>query len=171
MSPAWVLMRSPHHLSHCLVGEEGGGRATRASASGGTSDLATSSLLGVGVAGSSRSQELLVLADPSPVASSVSAGCDRRSRSREIGESTGDRFRLRSSCSSPSRGRDSREGRRCARSQSGGSRDRSRRRRSFRCNSSRSPSARVWSRQSRSRPSYRSHQVRSHSRSDSLRSQ
>ena len=81
-----------------------GGRATRASASGGTSDSATSSLLGVGVVGSSRSQELLVLADPSSVASSVSAGCDRRSRSREIGESTGDRFRLRSSCSSPSRG-------------------------------------------------------------------
>ena len=59
----------------------------------GASDSAASSLPGVGVVGSSRSQESLVLADPSPVASSVSAGCDCRSRSRKIGESTGDRSR------------------------------------------------------------------------------
>ena len=80
------------------------------------SDSAASSLPGVGVAGLSRSQESSVLTDPSLVASSVSAGCDRRSRSHEIGGSTGDRSRSRSSCLSPSRGRDSRERCRCARS-------------------------------------------------------
>ena len=61
-----------------------------------------------------------MLADPSSVASSVFAGRDRRSRSHEIRESTRDRSRSRSSQSSPSRGRDSHEGRRCARSWSGG---------------------------------------------------
>ena len=61
--------------SQHLVGEEGGG-AARASASAGASDLAASSLLGVGVAGSSCSQEAPVLADPSPESSSVSAGRD-----------------------------------------------------------------------------------------------
>ena len=65
-----------------------------------------------------------MLADPSPVASSVSAGRDHRSRFREIGESTGDRSH--SSRSSSSRGRDSREVQRCARSRFRGLRDRSR---------------------------------------------
>ena len=58
------------------VGEERGG-AARASASAGASDSAAFSLPGVGVAGSSRSQESPVLADPSLVDSSVSAGRDR----------------------------------------------------------------------------------------------
>ena len=98
----------------------GGRVGVRALASVG--DSASSSLMRVAVAGSSRSQESLVLADPSPVASSVSAGRDCWSRSREIGESPGDRSR--SSRSSPSR--DSREGHRCARSRSWWSRDRSR---------------------------------------------
>ena len=66
----------------------------RALASVDAGDTATSALTGVGVAGSSRSQELFVLADPSPVASSVSAGRDRQSRSREIRESTGDSSKL-----------------------------------------------------------------------------
>ena len=107
-----------------------------------------------------------MLADPSLVASSAAAGRDRRSRSREIGESTGDRSR--SSRSSSSRVRDSREGCRCARSWSRGSCDwsresrprstdrlRSRRRKRSRRDASRSPSARVRSRQSRSRSSGR----------------
>ena len=71
------------------------------------------------------SSRILVLADPSPVASSVSAGRDHCSRSREIAESTGDCSCIRSSRLSPSRGQDSREGRRCARSRFQGSRDRS----------------------------------------------
>ena len=58
-------------------GASGGGGA-RVTASAGTGDSAASYLMGVGVARSSCSQELLVLADPSPVASSVSAGRDRR---------------------------------------------------------------------------------------------
>ena len=89
----------------------------RGGGGGGASELAASSLPGVGVAGSARSWESLVLAS-FPVASSVSAGRDRQSRSHEIVESTGD-----SSCSSrssPSRGQDSREGHRCAGSRSGG---------------------------------------------------
>ena len=45
--------------------------------------------------GSSCSQESLVLSDHSPVYSSVSAGGNRRSPSREIGGSTGDRSRSR----------------------------------------------------------------------------
>ena len=57
----------------------GEGGAAGALASAGASDSAASSLPGVGVAGSSRSQESFVLADPSPVDSSVSAGGDRRS--------------------------------------------------------------------------------------------
>ena len=74
---------------------------------------------GVGVAGSSHSQESLVLADPSPVYSSIPAGGDCRSSSHRMGGSTGDRSR--SSHLSPSRGRDSREERRCAHTQSRGS--------------------------------------------------
>ena len=135
----------------------------RASASAGASDSAASTLPEVGVAGSSRSQESLGLADPSPVDSSVSASGDRRSSSREIGGSIGDRSL--SSRLSPSRGRDSCEGRHCARSWSRGScdqsresrsrskdRSRSRGRRRFRRDSSRSPSACVQSRRSRPGP-------------------
>ena len=54
----------------------------RASASADESDSAASSLPGVVVVGSSCSQESHVLADLSPVDSSVSAGDDHRSRSR-----------------------------------------------------------------------------------------
>ena len=49
--------------SHGSLG--GGGEVARALASGGASDSAASPLPWVGVAGSSRSQESLVLADPS----------------------------------------------------------------------------------------------------------
>ena len=106
--------------SRCSVGEEGVGAPRGPRLLGGTSGSAASSLTGVGVTGSSCSQESLVLADPSPVASSVSAGHDRRSRSREIREYTRGRSCSCSSRSYPSRGRDSREGRRCARLRSGG---------------------------------------------------
>ena len=58
----------------------GGGRAARTSASAGAGDSAASSLMRVGIAGSLRSQESPVLADPSPVASSVSAGRRRSHR-------------------------------------------------------------------------------------------
>ena len=139
------------------VGEERGD-AARASAFAGASFSAASSLPGIGVAGSSRSQESLVFADPSPVDSSVSAGGDRRSPTPEVGGSTGDRSR-----SYPSRGRDDREERRCARSRSRGSCARSRKscsrftdrswlsgRKPSRSDSSRSPSACVRSRRSRS---------------------
>ena len=51
------------------VGGEGG-CAARALASAGAGDSAASSLPGEGVAGSLRSQESFVLADPDPVASS-----------------------------------------------------------------------------------------------------
>ena len=108
-------------------------------------------------------------AAPSSVASSASREHDRWSRSPGIGESTENRSRSRSSQYSPSRGRDSREGRRCARSQSwglrGGSRSRStdrsrsrgwRRPHSY---SSCSPSAYVQS-QSRSSDRYRARQAR-----------
>ena len=122
-------------------------------------------------------QESLVLAAPSLVAFSVSAGCDHRSRSREIGESTEDCSCSRSSRSSPSRGQDSCEGCRCARSQSKGSRDQSheswsRGRKHSRHDSSHSPSTRVLSRQSRSRSSDcdRSRRVRSRFRNDRSRS-
>ena len=64
-----------------------------------------------------------MLADLSPLAASVSAGRDRRSHSREIGESTGDRSHSRSSRSFPSRGRDSCEEHRCVCSRSPGSHD------------------------------------------------
>ena len=93
-----------------------------------------------------------MLADPSPVDSSVSAGGDRQSPSRKIGGSTGDRFRSRSSRSSPLRGRDVHEERRCARSRST-DRLQLRGRRRSRRDSSRSPSARVRSRRYRSRSS------------------
>ena len=61
-----------------------------------------------------------MLADPSLVDSSVSAGGDRRSPSCEMGGSTGDRSCSRSSRVSPSRGRDSHEEHRSACSQSQG---------------------------------------------------
>ena len=73
-----------------------------------------------GVAGSSLSQESLVLADPDPVASSSSPRGDRQSRSGGRGDSTGDHSRSRSSRFSPPQGRASREERRCARSRSRG---------------------------------------------------
>ena len=138
MSSAWVLVRAPLPLPPFGGRGGGGGGAARALAFAGTSDSAVSSLPGVGVAGSSRSQESPVLADPSLVASSISAGRDHRSRSREIGGSTGDRSRSRSSRLFPSRGRDSREGRRCARSRSRGLRDWSRESRSRSTDCSRS---------------------------------
>ena len=101
--------------SHCSV--RGGGGGGGASASAGASNSAASSLPGVGVAGSSHSRESPVLADPpSLVASSVSAGRDCRLCSHEIGGSTRDRSCSRFSHLSPSRGQDSREGRRCTRS-------------------------------------------------------
>ena len=101
---------------------EGGGGTARASDSAGASDSAAS-LPGVGVLGSSRSQDSLVLAGPSPVDFSVSAGGDRQSHSCEVGGFTRACSRSRSSRLSPSRGRDSREERCCARSRSRGSRD------------------------------------------------
>ena len=156
MSPAWFLVRSP--LPPLTVWWVGGWLGFC-----GCEYSAASSLPGVGVGGSSRSQESPVLTDLSPVASSVSAGRDRWSRSREIGGSTGDRSHSCSSCLSPSRGRDSREGLRCACSRSrelydrscelsSRSMDRSRScgRKCSRRDSSRSPSASV-----RSRPSDR----------------
>ena len=101
VAPAWVLMRSPLPPPAVWWERRGwGGSSARASASGGVSDSAASSLPGVGVAGYSRLQESLVLANPSPVASSVSALCDHRSRSCESGESTGDHSRSLSSRSS-----------------------------------------------------------------------
>ena len=78
------------------------------------------------MAGSLCSRDSLVLAAPSSVASSLSAERDRRSRSHRIGESTEARSCTHSSQSSPSRGRESREGRRCGHLRSGGSRGRSR---------------------------------------------
>ena len=79
-----------------------------------------------------------MLADPSSVASSVSAGLDCWSRSREIRESTEDCSRSLSSRSSPSRGRYSLEGRHCAHLRSRGSRDRSQESRSRSTDRSRS---------------------------------
>ena len=69
--------------SHHLVGEDGGGGWVVAPGSIG--DSAASSPPGVEVAGSLRSQESLVLAAPSSVASSVYAEHDHRSCSCEIG--------------------------------------------------------------------------------------
>ena len=63
-----------------------GGGAVRALASAGMGDSAASSLPGEGVAGSSHSQESLVLADSDPVASSSSPGGDCRSRSGGRGD-------------------------------------------------------------------------------------
>ena len=151
-------------------------------ASAGAGDSAASALPGEGVAGSSRPQESLVLADPDPdpVTSSSSPGGDRRSRSRWRGNSTRDRSRL-----SPPRVRAFREEHCCARSWSWGSRalswesrsrsmdhSRSRGRKCSRHDSSRSPSARVRSRCSRLRSTdrYRDCRMHSRSRSDSLRS-
>ena len=59
-----------------------GGSAASALASGGARDSAASSLTGGGVAGSSLSQESLVIAGPVSVASSTSPARGRRSRSR-----------------------------------------------------------------------------------------
>ena len=165
-----------------LQSKEGvGGGAARALASAGAGDLATSSLPGEGVAGSSCSQESLVLADPDPVAFSSSSRGDRRSHSGGKGDSTGDRSRSHSSRLSPPRGRASREERRCARFRSRGAgdwyrasssrstdRSRSRGRKCSHCDSSCFPSAHVRSRRSRLRFSDRYHdrQVRSCSRRD-----
>ena len=68
-------------------GREGAGAS--ASAGAGEGNSAASSLPGEGVAGSSRSQEFFVLADPVPVASSSSPGGDRQSCSWGRGDSTG----------------------------------------------------------------------------------
>ena len=84
-----------------LLGEEWGGGGGGCSASVGAGDLAATSLTGVGVAGSSCSQVSPVLADPSLVSSSVSAGRDLRSCFCKISESTGDRSHSCSSRSSP----------------------------------------------------------------------
>ena len=108
---ALCLMRSPPPIVRW------GG--TSAVAPEGVGDSVASSPTGVAVAGSSRSQESLVLAAPSSVASSVSIERDRRSRSRGIEESTEARSCSRSSQSSPSQSRESREGRH-ARLRSGG---------------------------------------------------
>ena len=78
MSIAWVLARSPLPLPFSRSKERGGGTA-RALTSVGAGDSAASSLPGEGIAGSSRSQESLVLAYPDPVASSRSPRGDRRS--------------------------------------------------------------------------------------------
>ena len=70
--PSWLLVGSP--LPLLLFGGRGGGGGegtARALASGSLGDSAASSLPGVGVAVSSCSQESLVLADPSLVASSA----------------------------------------------------------------------------------------------------
>ena len=159
------------------------GGAPRVLASGGASDSAVSSLPGVGVAGSFRSQESVVFAAPSSVASSASAERDHRSCSREVGGSTEDRYRSRSSWSSPSRGRDSCGEHRCAHSRSGWSRALSRESCSrstdrslsrgggrFRRDSSHYPSARMRSRLSRSRLSDRYRSCRVRSRSQQVRS-
>ena len=132
-------------------------------ASGGASDSAASSLPGVGVVEPSRSQESLVLTAPSSVASSTSAECGLRSRSRVVWVSTEDCSLSCSSRSSLSRGGETHGERHCARSRSGGSSARPRKSRSrstthlqsrghgrYRRDSSRSPSARVQSRWSRS---------------------
>ena len=96
--------------SHEVSGGGGGAWASaRALVSAGAGDSAASSLPGVGVAGSSRSQESLVLADPDPVVSSSPPGGDRRSRTGGRGGSTGDRSRSCSSRLFPPRDRASRE--------------------------------------------------------------
>ena len=131
---AWPSGRDRRCPSHCVLwgllspllpfsgdGGGGGGRVLLLlGARGGVGDPAASSSTGVAVVGSSRSQEFLVLAAPSSIASSVSAERDRRSRSCGIGESTEACSRSRSSRSSPSRCRESRGGRRCGPSRSGG---------------------------------------------------
>ena len=177
-SLALTLVRSPPPSSYSSVGG-----APRVLASGGASDSAVSSLPGVGVAGSFRSQESVVFAAPSSVASSASAERDRRSCSREVGGSTEDRYHSRSSWSSPSRGRDSCGEHRCAHSRSGWSRALSRESCSrstdrslsrgcgrFRRDSSHYPSARMRSRRSRSRLSNRYRSCRVRSRSQQVRS-
>ena len=80
MSFTSVLARSP--LPPPSV-QWWGGEAARALASAGAGDSAASSLLREGVAGSSHSQEALVLTDPFSVASSRSPGGDRHTLERE----------------------------------------------------------------------------------------
>ena len=90
--------------------------------SGGVQDSAASSLKGGGVAGSSLSQESLVIADLVLVAFSSSPTRDHRLRSRGRADSTGDHSCSRSSHLSPPRGRDSHEEHCSARSRSRGDR-------------------------------------------------
>ena len=176
VSFAWFLVRSPFPPPSVRWKGRGGAVAL---ASAGAGNSAASSLPGVGVARSSRSQESLVLADPDPVASSSPPGGDHRSCSGGRGSSTGDRSHS-SRLSSP-RGRASREERRCARSRSRGAHAWSRESRSrsmdrslscgrkrSRRDLSRSPSACVRSRRSRLRSSdhYRDRRVRLRFRSD-----
>ena len=147
-------------------------------ASGGECDSAASSLSGVGVAGPSHSQESTVLARSAPLSVDSSALVERDPQlcSREAGGFSGGRSR--SSRASLSRDQESREGRRHARSWSGGSRAWSRESRSrsttrsWSCGRvpshrgpSCSPSARVRSRQFRSQSSDCSWGRRVHSRS------
>ena len=77
MSPAWVLARSSLPPPTVWWERREGGGAPRGYRLLQACDSDASSLPGVGIAGSSRSQESLVLADPSSVDSSVSAGSDR----------------------------------------------------------------------------------------------
>ena len=120
--PPRGFSRGPPSLFPSVEGRMGGGGVgtVRALASVGADDSATSSLPGEGVAGSSRSQESFVLADPDLVASSSSPKGDRRSRSGGRRDSTRDRSRSRSSRLSPPRGRAFREEHRCAHSRSRG---------------------------------------------------
>ena len=164
--------------------ERRGGDA-RALVTGNVGDSAVSSPSGVWVAGSSCSQESLVLAAPSSVASFASAEHDRRSHSQVAGGSTEARSRPRSTRSSLSRGGESRGERRCSCSRSGGSRaqsneshsrstthSQSRGRGRSRQGSSRSPSASVrsWRSWLQSLDRYQSRQVCWRSRSDYSRS-
>ena len=153
--------RLPRWLSWCLPSPSltsqwgwGGGGGTRVVASGGECDLAASSLPGVGVAGPSRSQESPVLTRSAPpsVDSSASVERDLRSRSSEVGGSSGGRSRSRSSQIGLSRAGGSWEGRHFALSRESRScstaRSRSCGPMHSRQSSSCSPSARVRSRRS-----------------------
>ena len=73
---------------------------------------------------------MLACSAPPSVESSASVECDPRSRSSEVGDSSGGCSRSRSSRSRLSRVGGSWEGQRCARSRSGGSRGWSRESRS-----------------------------------------
>ena len=117
-SLALALVRSPLPPPTVRWERRGWGVA-RVLTSGGTSDSAASSLPGVGIVGSSRSQESLVLAVPSSVASSASAERGRRSRSRVVGGSNDDRSHSCSSRSSLPLGGETHGECHCARSRSG----------------------------------------------------